>query len=287
MGVRVWAVLLGTVLVQTPAPTITIAVDARSIQPGELVLLTVTTSEPVAQVRGRAFDRPLAPYRANDTTWRALVGIDLDVKVGAHTVTIEAGSSSSPARATQRLVVSAKQFPTRRLTVSPDYVDPPATVLARIDAEAKALAAVWASSTTEPLWRGAFAAPVPESANSAFGSRSIFNGQPRSPHGGADFPSPAGTPVRAPNAGRVVLARDLYYTGLTVVIDHGLGLISLFAHLSAMQVTEGSLVETGRTLGQVGSTGRVTGAHLHWTVRANGARVDPLSLLAVLGTRDR
>jgi murein DD-endopeptidase MepM/ murein hydrolase activator NlpD len=292
MGARLWtplvgAVILGGALVRADAPTITIAVDARSIQPGELILLTVTTSEPVSPLRGEAFGRPLAPYRVNDTTWRALVGIDLDVKTGPHVVTVEAGSSSPPARATHRLVVVAKQVPTRRLTVSPDYVDPPATVLARIEAEAKTLAAMWASSTSEPLWRGAFTAPVPEPANSAFGSRSIFNGQPRSPHGGADFPSPAGTPIRAPNAGRVLLARDLYYTGQTVAIDHGLGLISLFAHLSAMNVSEGSPVETGQALGRVGSTGRVTGAHLHWTVRANGARVDPLSLLAVLGRRDR
>ena len=120
-------------------------------------------------------------------------------------------------------------------------------------------------------------------ANSAFGARSIFNGQPRSPHGGADFLSAAGTPVKAPNAGRVALARDLYFTGNTVVIDHGLGLFSLFAHLSAIDVQAGAAVGTGDVVGRVGATGRVSGPHLHWTVRAGGARVDPLSLLEVLG----
>ena len=124
---------------------------------------------------------------------------------------------------------------------------------------------------------------MPQEANSAFGTRSIFNGQARSPHGGADFPSPAKTPVHSPNRGRVVLAKDLYYTGGTVVVDHGLGLVSLFAHLSRIDVSEGDLVAHGQVVGLVGATGRVTGAHLHWTLRLGGARVDPLSLLAVLG----
>ena len=266
-----------------PAPAISLAVDARALQPGELVVLTVTTSAPVSSVRGRGFDRPLAPWRVDDTTWRALVGIDLDVAPGAYDVTVETGPAAAPARARRRLVVTAKQFPTRRLTVNPDFVDPPATVLARIEAEAKRISAIWQSSAPSPLWSGAFTPPVPERANSAFGTRSIFNGQARSPHGGADFPSPEGTAVRAPNAGRVVLAGDLYYTGQTIAIDHGLGLVSLFAHLSAIDVLEGASVKPGQVVGRVGSTGRVTGAHLHWTVRAGGARIDPLSLVAVLG----
>src|SRR5262249_28752592 len=129
-----------------------------------------------------------------------------------------------------------------------------------------------------------FVRPVDAPANSAFGSRSVFNGQPRSPHPGADFLSPAGTPVKAANAGRIVLADDLYYTGGTVIIDHGLGVFSLFAHLSAIDVHDGDMVVAGQVLGNVGATGRVTGPHLHWSVRINGARVDPLSLLSVLGS---
>jgi murein DD-endopeptidase MepM/ murein hydrolase activator NlpD len=99
----------------------------------------------------------------------------------------------------------------------------------------------------------------------------------------ADFLSPAGTPVKAPNTGRVILVRNLYYSGNTVIIDHGLGLFSFFAHLSETSATEGQTVTTGTVVGKVGATGRVTGPHLHWTVRVGGARVDPLSLLALLG----
>ena len=97
--------------------------------------------------------------------------------------------------------------------------------------------------------------PVAEAANSAFGTRSVFNGQARSPHGGADFLSPAGTVVKAPAGGRVLLARDLYYTGGTIMIDHGAGLISLFAHLSAIDVKEAADVAAGTAIGKVGATG--------------------------------
>jgi murein DD-endopeptidase MepM/ murein hydrolase activator NlpD len=129
--------------------------------------------------------------------------------------------------------------------------------------------------------------PVPQEANSSFGTRSIFNGTPRNAHGGADFMSPAGTPIHAPNAGRVVIARDLYFSGNTVVIDHGLGLFSTLAHLSAFDVHEGDRVSAGQIVGRVGATGRVTGPHLHWAVRVGSARVDPLSVLSVLGTEPR
>ena len=118
---------------------------------------------------------------------------------------------------------------------------------------------------------------------SRFGTRSIFNGQARNPHSGADFMSPAGTPIQAPNAGRVALARDLYFSGNTIVIDHGLGVFSLLAHLSAFDVREGDTVAAGQVVGRVGATGRVTGPHLHWAVRVADARIDPLALLALLG----
>jgi murein DD-endopeptidase MepM/ murein hydrolase activator NlpD len=156
-------------------------------------------------------------------------------------------------------------------------------VQARIEREAADLQRIWRSPTGERAWTAPFVRPVPGASVSRFGTRSVFNGQPRSPHGGADFLSPSGTPIHAPNAGRVVLARDLYFSGNTVVIDHGLGLFSLLAHLSTIAAHEGDTVTAGQVVGLVGATGRVTGPHLHWAVRAADARVDPLSVLALLG----
>jgi murein DD-endopeptidase MepM/ murein hydrolase activator NlpD len=261
--------------------TIAVRADARALQPGEMVVLTLTTSEPVGAVHVRVFDRTEPAYRVDATTWRALVGIDLDTAARTYTAAITADGPS--AQTAYAIRVRPKAFPTRRLTVDEAFVNPPADVQARITDEAKALAALWTASAPDRLWTGPFLRPVPQPANSAFGSRSVLNGSPRSPHGGADFAAPAGTPVAAPNAGRVVLAQPLYYTGNTVVIDHGLGVLSLFAHLSTVKVTVGDQVQPGQIVGTVGSTGRVTGPHLHWALRVNGARVDPLSLLAVLG----
>lgn len=272
-----------------PGPaTLKVTRAARTIQPGELVVLTIDTMRADATVGVQAFGRSLPTYRHTDTAWRVIVGLDLDVKPGRHVVSIVSTAAAAAGPVSERLsyplVVTAKSFPTRKLTVDPAFVNPPPEVRPRIDADAERLRAIWVNPSQARLWDGAFAAPVPDKSNSAFGSRSVFNGQVRNPHSGADFPSKAGTPVAAPNAGHIALAADLYFTGNTVIVDHGLGLFSLFAHLSAIDVKAGDSVRTGQVLGLVGATGRVTAPHLHWAVRVNDARVDPLSLLAVLGS---
>ena len=261
---------------------VTVGISARAIQPGELVVLNVTTAAPAQAVRVHGMGREFPAFSETPTTWRALVGLDLDVRPGRYELSVAAGQSAAD-QTKYTLVVTPKSFITRELTVDPAFVNPPVEAQSRIQADASRLNLVWASSSTVRLWSGAFVRPVTAPANSAFGSRSVFNGERRNPHGGADFASTAGTPVRAPNAGRVRVAADLYFTGHTVVIDHGLGLFSLFAHLQTIDVREGDPVVTGQFVGNVGATGRVTGPHLHWTVRVNDARVDPLSLLALLG----
>jgi len=261
------------------AAVIEITARSRSVRPGELVVLTLAVPASTDAVRVRAFDRDLQPFRVDDRTWRVLVGIDLDVKPGTYAVDVSAGAT----HARHTLVVQPRAFPTRRLKVDEAFVTPPPSVQAQIERDTRFLTAVWDAPAPERLWQGTFVRPVKEPANSAFGTRSVFNGKPRNAHGGADFLSPAGTPIHAPNAGRIVAARLLYFSGNTVIIDHGLGLFSMFAHLSAIDVHEGDRVSEGQVLGKVGATGRVTGPHLHWAVRASGARVDPLALLAVLG----
>ena len=266
------------------ADAIQIATSPGAILPGGAVLLTARTQEPLDALRVRAFDRDIATYRLDVDTWQSLLGIDLGTKPGSCVVSFEGISGGLTVSATTTLVVKRRAFETRVLHVDDAFVNPPAPLIARITGEAADIARVWTDSAPDRLWVERFVRPVPGRANSAFGTRSIFNGEPRQPHSGADFLSPAGTPVLAPNSGRVVLARDLYFTGNTVVIDHGLGVFSLLAHLSLMNVREGALVTRGDSVGEVGATGRVTGPHLHWAVRMNGARVDPLAVLALPGS---
>jgi murein DD-endopeptidase MepM/ murein hydrolase activator NlpD len=288
--VRATAVLTSVVIAAAPGVArgadATVTVAARSIQPGELAVLTVTSRTAADEIHVRGFGQDLKPVRVNATEWTVLVGIDLETKPGRYDVSISTGPSDTDRR-TQLLTVLPRTFPTRSLTVAAAFVNPPPAEAARIKSDTERLNRVWGSSSETALWSGPWIRPVPGASNSAFGTRSIYNGEPRSPHSGADFQGAAGTPVKAPNSGRVVLAADLYFTGNTVVLDHGAGLFSLFAHLRAMNVHEGDMVTTGSVLGELGATGRVTGPHLHWAVRVNGARVDPLSLLALLGEPNR
>jgi murein DD-endopeptidase MepM/ murein hydrolase activator NlpD len=235
--------------------------------------VTVTATRDIDQAQVHVFDREFPGYRVDAKTWRVLVGVDLETTAGTYSARVEA--DHLPATSVPLRVVPA-HFRTRNLTVDEAFVNPPPEALKRIAQETAEMNELWTHSAMTRLWTSPFVRPVPDPANSAFGTRSILNGQPRSPHSGADFISPAGTVIKSPSGGHVVLAGDRYYTGNTVVIDHGLTLFSLFAHLSEMQVKVGDEVKTGDVIGKVGATGRVTGPHLHWSVRLDGTRIDPL-----------
>lgn len=265
-------------------PTLTTAVFARAMQPGEVVRLDVTCVCDGAQPTATAFDTNIAlALIPGGDVWRGLIGIDVDTRPGVYPVRIAVSRPAQPPiTTTADLPVSAKRFLTRRLRVADDFVDPLAGDLSRIARDAERLEALF-KAVTPHAGDAPFLPPVTDPAITNFGVRSFFNRQPRSPHGGIDYRSPAGTPVAAPGAGRIVLADDLFFTGHTVIIDHGLGLYSVFAHFSTITVVDGDRVPRGAIVGLVGATGRVTGPHLHWGVRLHGARVDPLSLLVALG----
>jgi len=285
-GAVVLALLPGSGVGTAGQPCPTVSRVARSVAPGELVLLTVACTTPLQKIEVTAFGRSIPFYEAETPrAWQGLVGIDLNTKPGKHEVAIVGRAGSSTFTRTYTLAVAPKRFRTRQLTVPQQFVTPPESERARIEQEAKRVGAIIATITPVRLWEGPFVPPVLGPMISPFGTLSVLNGTPGSRHGGADFQAAEGTPIQAPAAGRVVLAADLYFSGRTVIIDHGLGLISLLAHLSEIRAREGAHVARGDEVGTVGSTGRVTGPHLHWTVRVVGARVDPLSLLAVLGPK--
>jgi murein DD-endopeptidase MepM/ murein hydrolase activator NlpD len=250
------------------------------VKPGEIVELSVETGTPVERVTLTGLGEPKDLWRTDAVTrWRGLVGIDVEIPPGPLTLTILATAPGATTSTTYALTVEPAVFAERHLKVDPRFVTPPAGVRPRIEREARRLNALYALVSTDLAAPTVFAPPVPQPRSSPFGVRSIFNGEPRSRHNGLDFASPAGTRIRAPAPGRIVLVDDLYYTGNTVVIDHGHGLVSLFAHMTRTGVVEGTRVRRGALLGTVGSTGRSTGPHLHWTVRLAGARVDPAALL--------
>ena len=171
-------------------------------------------------------------------------------------------------------------YPVQHVTVERSYVELSPRDLERSRAESRRIGALWSldSARMFDLPLGAPLRSVPEARN--FGSRRVFNGQPRSPHSGADFSAGVGTEVVATADGVVVLAEEHFFGGKSVFLDHGDGLISMYMHLSEIAVARESVVERGQVIGKVGATGRVSGPHLHFGFRWRGARVDPQVLLA-------
>jgi len=212
----------------------------------------------------------------------ALIGIDLDVRPGhiGWRVTRPSVAKNGGALATGAVTVRARAFPTQPLTLPKGMVDLDAPTLARVETEREELKAALATGAAERLWRGPFRIPVEGGQpTGGFGLRRILNGQPRSPHTGYDWAAPAGTPVLAANTGRAALVAEHFFAGRNVVLDHGLGLFTLYFHLTEARVAPGESVNAGQVIGTVGATGRVTGPHLHFAVLLNGARVDPEALL--------
>jgi len=270
------------VAAQTSTPTVSVEIRGEPAQPGSVLAITATTSSDAKGVSATAFGQTATLVRDGSARrWRGLIGVDLATTTSSSLVVLADVEGGQSLGTTNPVKLKPRQFATRRLSVASRFVDPAPEELERIRLEATRLEAIFAAVTV-PDRIDAFVQPIPGVPGGNFGSRSIFNGEARAPHAGADFRGATGTPIAAPGGGRVVLAEDLFFTGQTVVIDHGLGLYSLLAHLSRIDVRSGQAVSRGDVVGLLGATGRVTGPHLHWTVRLNGARVDPLRLVALL-----
>ncbi len=211
-----------------------------------------------------------------ESAW-AIVAADLETEPGTYYITFRQGSDEI---STSVRIVSG-DFGTSRIRLPSKMVEFDDKTLARIGREKERLRAVFASSAPEKLWQRPFIMPLRGRISGEFGERRILNGSPRSPHGGLDIAAPAGTPVRAAAGGRVAFTGKFFFYGNFVVIDHGLGIFTLYAHLDSILVREGEPVRGGRTIGLVGSTGRATGPHLHFAVTIGGVRVSPGELIAV------
>jgi murein DD-endopeptidase MepM/ murein hydrolase activator NlpD len=266
--------------------TLTVTDAPGTLKPGGVALISVASTLDLTELTGEAAGRPVRFWTATPREWNGLVGVNLESAPGPVPLMIQ-GKTASGLTGTTRvsLLVERYRFETRRLQVDPRLANPPPEELARIKEEARVMAEAFAIVTPQRYWRGPFDAPVAGTATSSFGRLTITNGKPAGRHQGADFRAATGTPVKAPNAGRVVVAQNLYFAGNTVIIDHGLGVFSLLAHLSRIDVTPGATLARGDLVGESGATGRVTGPHLHWAVRFGDMTVDPIALMSALATQ--
>ncbi|HDZ56574.1 MAG TPA: M23 family metallopeptidase [Pseudomonas xinjiangensis] len=214
-------------------------------------------------------EAPLLVIREEGERWIAIAGIALTAEPGTHRITLDDGQQLP-------FTVTSKTYIAQHITLkNQQQVTPDAARQKRIQRElAEQIEAYQTFSPRQPS-NLLFDKPVNGRLSSAFGLRRFFNGQERNPHSGLDFAVPLGTPIKAPAAGRVILVGNYFFNGRTVFVDHGQGLISMFCHLSAVDVTVGEELARGAVLGKVGATGRATGPHLHWNVSLNNTRVDP------------
>ncbi len=216
-------------------------------------------------------DKPVLVVADGDD-WMAIVGIPLKEASGNAALVVDDAQSIE-------FTIEAHSYREQRLNVERKYVEPNQESLDRIFAERRVIDAALNSFSEATPSTLRFGAPVPGRQSPSFGFRRIFNDQPRSPHSGMDIAAPTGTPIRTPLAGTVAATGDYYFNGNTVIVDHGQGFVTLYCHLDRIDVSDGNMVDAGQRLGLVGATGRVTGAHLHFSTYLNGTAVDPALFL--------
>lgn len=262
-----------------PVPALSISVTPENVIAGSPELIRVSGVRGEA-VEGEWLGRKVEFFRGRDgRTWFALAGVDVEATPGPSDLVIHLQGCQGKCDASRAIEIHPANYRTTTLNVPPKFVQPGTDELKVIQADSKIKAKIFATSAPEPLWHGGFRAPVNAAATDSFGTRRTFNGKLDSIHKGMDFRARKGTVVRAGNNGIVVLARPLYFEGNCVIIDHGMGLYTLSMHFSRIDVHEGERVLKGQRLGLSGATGRVTGPHLHWAVRWQGAYLDPAKML--------
>lgn len=257
--------------------------DFRALNPGEIVKAAIIVDSGIkkAQVSFNGKTYPMG-MGAGPGEFFALIGLDLGIEPGLYSLQYTVVFADGHfAQMEEDITIVSKDYPVKKLWVNEKFVTPPKEVMKRIEEESQILRSLYAILTPEWLGDGAFIIPSEGEMVPNFGERRFFNNKPRSSHSGVDISSPFGAPVKASNAGKIVLASELYFAGKTVIIDHGLGVFSLYCHFSRFRVKRGEFVQKGDVIGEIGSTGRVTGPHLHWGIKVQGSRVDPFSLLSL------
>jgi murein DD-endopeptidase MepM/ murein hydrolase activator NlpD len=270
------AALVGasSLLAATASAAEKITLPKQSLVPGGIALVPIegAAGAPPKVALG---DAPVMLLRQADR-WLAVVGIPLSTEPGPLKVSAQSADGADLGIV---LDIKPKQYVVQRLKVAPGMVNLSPEDQARTDRERPTIQSALATFTDMAPTTLRLQQPVPGPRSSSYGLRRVFNNEPRNPHTGMDIAAPTGTPIKAPAAGRVVDTGNYFFNGNTVILDHGQGLVTMYCHLSAIDVKPGDVVNTGEVIGKVGATGRVTGPHLHWGVVLNRTMVDPALFL--------
>ncbi|MFH1480969.1 MAG: M23 family metallopeptidase [Pseudomonadota bacterium] len=276
-AIRVFVMLFfifpqGGVLEAVASPLISLSSDTLPQGGSALIRIKVTEGE-VPHVTWMNKEVSLLPNHQR-TDWVGFIGADLTVRPGNYRLIVKEFPSRHETPLNIR--VHEKDYGTRQLTLPKNMVDLDSKALKRVLKELEIMRKLFGTLLPDPIWAGPFMRPVSGDVVGTFGRRSIINNQPRAPHSGVDLKAERGTLIRSINNGRVVMTADHFFSGYSIIIDHGGGIQSMYFHLEKILVKRDQVVKKGEVVGMVGSTGRATGPHLHWGIRVNGARVDPL-----------
>jgi hypothetical protein len=263
----------------SPSFAATTQLPQPSLVPGGVFIFPVQSLDrqaaPVVTLDGQR-----AMVLRSDGRWVAVVGLPLSEKPGHLTVVVRNGDAPETSVGFD---ITDKHYVTQSLKVAPSKVDLSKEDEERVNREIPHIKAIMATFTETSPVTLRLRQPIPGVRSSSYGMRRIFNNEPRNPHTGMDIAAPTGTPIKAPAAGRVIDTGDYFFNGNTVFIDHGEGLITMYCHLSEIDVKVGDSVTTGQVIAKVGATGRVTGPHLHFGVALNATFVDPALFLPAPG----
>lgn len=251
----------------------------RQLATGSPCLFRLDVEGSPSTLNGKWMGHEIVFVPAGPHVWYGLAGVDVEAKPGNYKLELEATLPDGKLVHEERdVLVERAKYKTESLRVPDRFVEPDAETLRRIDSDKEIKKNAFAHEIAEPEWSGKFEAPIHTSVSEGFGTRRTFNGKLASIHRGLDYRAKPGSPVTAANSGEVVLARELFYEGNCVIIDHGQQFMTLYMHLSRLEVSEGEKVEKGQQIGLSGATGRATGPHLHMAVRWQGAYLDPAQL---------
>lgn len=284
LSIGVWIFIGQIALASSEVPKLTAELSSSRVVNGSIVLVTVRVS-PDAQStppQGKFEELRFPFYKIGEKDsqiFQAVLGIPFYHQPGVTKVEIEHPASRSLELA---LTVEDGQYPSEKLKVPKKMVKPPQITLQRIRREQQEVKKIYQQMTQEKYWNGRFTLPIQSSITSVFGTKRVYNGQLNNFHGGVDLKASVGTPIHAPAAGVVVMAKDLYYTGNTVFLDHGYGIFTVYAHLSQLDVKPGQRVNVNSLIGLSGKTGRVNGPHLHWQAIVHQTKVNPIDLTRIL-----
>jgi murein DD-endopeptidase MepM/ murein hydrolase activator NlpD len=256
----------------------------NELEQGSVAFFTVEFERVPSRVSGRWIGKELRFFKSPDSpkVWYALAGADLETAPGNYDLSVTAVTAGGKIlRSVKPVSIGAANFRSSDVTVPENFVEPDAAEKKQIASDQVFKGRAFARMGPIPLWSGNFITPVNAKPTDTFGMSRLFNEELTSTHRGTDFPIAEGAPVAVSNSGTIVLAREMFYEGNCVIVDHGDRFFTIYMHMSKIEVKVGDKLKKGDRVGLTGKTGRVTGPHLHMGVRWNGAYLDPTKLLAL------